>query len=127
MNRRELLKQLVGGVALAGAVRTFPFRVYSFAPMPVIQPVTLQVETAFPDIASINYFVSEVEKQILEILYRTPAKVPYTEEGIKRYLGPILQNHNMVIIPPSFEDIVQRRIRVKVLPMEVQMIAVEQG
>ncbi len=30
MNRRGFLKALIGGVATAAAVRTFPFRVYSF-------------------------------------------------------------------------------------------------
>lgn len=30
MNRRAFLGTLIGGVAAAAAVRTFPFRVYSF-------------------------------------------------------------------------------------------------
>jgi hypothetical protein len=30
MNRRSFLRSLVGGVAAAAAVRTFPFRVFSF-------------------------------------------------------------------------------------------------
>jgi hypothetical protein len=30
MNRRELFRTLIGGVAAAAAVRTWPFRVYSF-------------------------------------------------------------------------------------------------
>jgi hypothetical protein len=30
MNRRKFLSTLIGGVATAAAVRTFPFRVYSF-------------------------------------------------------------------------------------------------
>lgn len=31
MNRRAFLSSLIGGVAASAAVRTFPFRVYSFA------------------------------------------------------------------------------------------------
>lgn len=31
MNRRNFLNSLIGGVATAAAVRTFPFRVYSFS------------------------------------------------------------------------------------------------
>lgn len=30
MNRRELFRTMIGGVAAAAAVRTWPFRVYSF-------------------------------------------------------------------------------------------------
>lgn len=36
LNRRGFLQSLVGGVALAGAVRTWPFRTYSFASRPKI-------------------------------------------------------------------------------------------
>jgi hypothetical protein len=36
MDRRGFLRSLVGGVAVAAAVRTFPFRVYSFPPAPVL-------------------------------------------------------------------------------------------
>jgi hypothetical protein len=34
MDRRSFLKSLIGGVAAAAAVRTFPFRIYSFPSMP---------------------------------------------------------------------------------------------
>jgi hypothetical protein len=37
MNRRTLLRGLVGGVALVAAERTFPFRVYSF-PSEIVAP-----------------------------------------------------------------------------------------
>jgi hypothetical protein len=40
MERRNFLRTLVGGVAVAAAVRTWPFRVYSFPSEPV---------TAIPD------------------------------------------------------------------------------
>ena len=36
MDRRGFLRSLVGGVAVAAAVRTFPFRVYSFPAAPVL-------------------------------------------------------------------------------------------
>jgi hypothetical protein len=36
MNRRELLGSLVGGIVLSVAVRTFPFRVFSFPENPHI-------------------------------------------------------------------------------------------
>lgn len=38
LNRRGFLQALVGGVATAAAVRTFPFRVFSF-PTAVAKPV----------------------------------------------------------------------------------------
>jgi hypothetical protein len=34
MDRRGFLRSLVGGVAVGAAVRTWPFRVYSFPPVP---------------------------------------------------------------------------------------------
>lgn len=37
MDRRGFLKMLVGGVATAAAVRTFPFRVFSF-PTEIVSP-----------------------------------------------------------------------------------------
>ena len=39
-DRREFLKQLVGGVALAGAARTWPFRVYSFPSEIKLEPAS---------------------------------------------------------------------------------------
>lgn len=36
MNRRGFLRTLIGGVAATAAVRTFPFRVYSFPAEPVV-------------------------------------------------------------------------------------------
>jgi hypothetical protein len=37
MNRRNFLSTLIGGVATAAAVRTFPFRVFSF-PSEIVKP-----------------------------------------------------------------------------------------
>jgi hypothetical protein len=38
MNRRNFLRSLVGGVAVGAAVRTWPFRVYSFGSEPLYSP-----------------------------------------------------------------------------------------
>jgi len=40
MNRRKFLNSLVGGIAASAAVRTFPFRVFSF-PSEIHVPTTL--------------------------------------------------------------------------------------
>lgn len=39
MNRRNFLRGVVGGIAVAAAERTFPFRVYSF-PAEIAKPVS---------------------------------------------------------------------------------------
>lgn len=39
MNRRNFLRSMIGGVATAAAVRTFPFRVFSF-PTDIVIPDT---------------------------------------------------------------------------------------
>jgi hypothetical protein len=36
VNRRSFLRTMVGGVAVGAAVRTFPFRVFSFPSAPVL-------------------------------------------------------------------------------------------
>jgi hypothetical protein len=38
VNRRNFLRSLVGGVAAAAAVRTFPFRVFSFPKETILNP-----------------------------------------------------------------------------------------
>jgi hypothetical protein len=42
MNRRNFLRTLIGGVAAAAAVRTFPFRVFSFPSKPLVHQATNQ-------------------------------------------------------------------------------------
>ena len=42
MNRRGFLRALVGGVATATAVRTFPFRVFSF-PSEIVTPPMVHI------------------------------------------------------------------------------------
>jgi hypothetical protein len=43
MNRRGFLRLAIGGVAASAAVRTFPFRVYSF-PKEIIAPKAADIE-----------------------------------------------------------------------------------
>jgi hypothetical protein len=43
MNRRNFLGMMVGGVAAAAAVRTFPFRVFSF-PSEIVTPNLIELE-----------------------------------------------------------------------------------
>lgn len=53
MERRGFLRTLIGGVAAAAAVRTFPFRVYSFPLEPVV--------------ADANFFVDDLFTQYLKM------------------------------------------------------------
>lgn len=53
MDRRSFLGTLVGGVATAAAVRTFPFRVFSF-PMQIIVSKPLAVPGTYLSEAAIN-------------------------------------------------------------------------
>jgi hypothetical protein len=39
MQRRQFLKTLIGGLAAGAAVRSFPFRVFSFPSVPTLLPV----------------------------------------------------------------------------------------
>lgn len=50
MNRRGFLRSLVGGVAAAAAVRTFPFRVYSFPTEVVSSNFELLAATTLKDL-----------------------------------------------------------------------------
>lgn len=43
MNRRNFMRSLVGGVAAAAAVRTFPFRVFSFPTEIVVPPLQVHI------------------------------------------------------------------------------------
>lgn len=61
MNRRGFLGSLIGGVAAAAAVRTFPFRVFSF-PAEVV-PATISEYCDFATTGPIYY-----NKQVLQIL-----------------------------------------------------------
>ena len=47
MNRRNFFRQMIGGVAATAAVRTFPFRVFSF-------PTDLRIVN--PIVGQTNYF-----------------------------------------------------------------------
>jgi hypothetical protein len=48
MNRRSFLNLAVSGVATAAAVRTWPFRVFSFPSKPVAVPLIAQYQQSFP-------------------------------------------------------------------------------
>jgi len=68
MNRRNFIGMMVGGVAAAAAVRTWPFRVYSFPSEPRI---------AFPDFRVIQYTVTWVNKNGLELEAHAGAQRAY--------------------------------------------------
>jgi hypothetical protein len=56
MNRRGFLKMMVGGVAAAAAVRTFPFRVFSFPKDIVsvgVNPVSLSMSMTWTELAEL--------------------------------------------------------------------------
>ena len=48
MNRRKFLNSLVGGIAASAAVRTFPFRVFSFPPEIHIPQTTITAAVILP-------------------------------------------------------------------------------
>lgn len=62
MNRRSFFKSMVGGIATAAAVRTFPFRVLSFPSTPLL--ITMKDIEEFskmymePAIRSIGYTIT---------------------------------------------------------------------
>lgn len=57
MNRRGFLGKLIGGVAAAAAVRTWPFRVYSF-PAEVV-PAFNPIDTSFYQLYT-TYFIQNL-------------------------------------------------------------------
>lgn len=61
-DRRGVLRLLVGGVAAAAAVRTFPFRMYSFPPTPIVE--TLGMYVHYMNVSDIEWY----DKQALEEL-----------------------------------------------------------
>ena len=70
MNRRSFLRSMfgatVGGVAAAAAVRTFPFRVFSF-PKQIVVPRWLD-KYGRPSWSEVNPFFSTLEMQSPEFL-----------------------------------------------------------
>lgn len=52
MDRRNFLRTMIGGVAAGAAVRTWPFRVYSFPATPV------EVESEFPTREMLRYGIA---------------------------------------------------------------------
>jgi len=104
MNRRNFLSTLIGGVATAAAVRTFPFRVYSF-PKEIVtgKPIELWVGDSVwividepahkrrPVAVAIYRSALVFEPPtITEILSLEEAKATYGYE----YMGP--SNHDLI-------------------------------
>jgi hypothetical protein len=75
MDRRGFLRSLVGGVAVAAAVRTFPFRVYSFPPAPVL------AGNEFLDhfVWYTNPEATAAYKELLGELERMPGRIEVTD------------------------------------------------
>ena len=86
MNRRGFLGTLIGGVAAAAAVRTFPFRVFSFPAAPVIPSVDFAAAIAavrrqilLDTIEPMIWYLSSEQAAAYEIL---AAKVKYKSRRI---------------------------------------------
>jgi hypothetical protein len=75
MDRRNFLRSLVGGVAASAAVRTFPFRVFSFPTDIVIAPPMNRMQfvpllapglrNLFIDFTSIQQLIDEQDEALL--------------------------------------------------------------
>jgi hypothetical protein len=72
MNRRSFLTSLIGGVAASAAVRTWPFRVYSFpSTYKLYEPIYL-VPPTLPE------FIAQYSNELAELLTGTyPALAGY--------------------------------------------------
>ncbi len=97
MNRRHFLRNLVGGVATAAAVRTFPFRVFSFPPEPVtatLGPIIAEYAdyTNFSEFASIYYdkpMVQLLKKNLVYQILEAPRPYPAaSSRGIHLFRYP---------------------------------------
>ena len=60
IGRRQFLRNLIGGVAAASAVRAWPFRVFSFPTE--IKPISIQAAADFlgPGVIEINRYQAEI-------------------------------------------------------------------
>ncbi len=74
MSRRSFLRSMVGGVAAAAAVRTFPFRVFSF-------PKEITIVPALPELTAGGFFDPANYESFLRAV-ATDFQVP------RRMLGP---------------------------------------
>jgi hypothetical protein len=81
MNRRSFFRKMIGGLAASAAVRTFPFRVFSF-PSEIVQPIAVKFIRAFDPAQSkmINrwdvlygFVQLEVERESMQV---TGIKIP---------------------------------------------------
>lgn len=96
MDRRNFLRSLVGGVAATAAVRTWPFRIYSF-PSQVVTPSvvpnylwkTYSVDVVLPDEAFcptplLSYLRTEMKRR------QQTLKEFYTEKVVEQIAGGTL-------------------------------------
>lgn len=68
MDRRNFLRSLVGGVAVAAAARTFPFRVFSFSKEVVgYRSYIMGADAFFPELAY-PYLTKEALRKMVEQL-----------------------------------------------------------
>lgn len=90
-SRRSFLKALVGGVAVAAAARTFPFRVYSFPTAPVIAP------------ASPFMTIAEISRESLRILVNNLAIARnYDQEFLSAFkVGDVVNIRRPTYIRPA--------------------------
>jgi hypothetical protein len=73
MDRRNFLRSLIGGVAATAAVRTFPFRVYSFPAE--IEPVkVIQENFSMFDVQPIYDIYAVAGIQLRQTLFRIPSR-----------------------------------------------------
>jgi hypothetical protein len=64
MDRRSFLGTLVGGVACAAAVRTFPFRVFSFPSEILVRPRNLIQYGMLEQVAKPIYAIDDAEQWV---------------------------------------------------------------
>lgn len=83
MERRNFLRTLVGGVAVAAAARTWPFRVYSFPSEPITQSLIVGDSSMFYEgqmiaiyglgglLPNANYEIVSVDHAAREVEFKT--------------------------------------------------------
>ena len=79
MNRRNFLSTLIGGVATAATVRTFPFRVYSFPTKPIGNWEGLHIDPFPGTLTTAKLFVGPHGGRLDRIPYRIDPWLPKDE------------------------------------------------
>ena len=121
MDRRSFLRDMIGGVAAAAAVRTFPFRVYSFPT--IIKPLNIGTWESMTCEQILAHLNKELQRAMKDIIVSCPNKIPYTEESIFKYFGPMMNKYKLSLRPLTIEDIDRRRI-VFTMPSLVDLVDV---